>query len=268
MASQTLNYKSVWLSDLHLGCKDCKADYLLDMLSKTQCETLYLVGDVIDIWALERRFSWPEKHNQVAHALLKKARTGTRVIYLPGNHDEKIKKYIGMTFAEIEIHQEMIHTTTDGKKLLITHGDVFDGDVCLGKWQSILGDILYDFLLFLNRCCFSIRKKMGWGYWSLAGYIKNKVKGASEAIKRYQNAAVQYAKKKGADGIICGHIHQPDVRIIDGILYCNDGDWIENCTLLAESADGSIELIYWTETIQRVTQIDKSKTLIPAKHAA
>lgn len=165
MVSHTYCYKSIWLSDLHLGSKDCKADYLLDMLSKTRCDTLYLVGDIIDIWALERRFSWPDKHNQVIDALINKANNGTRVIYLPGNHDEKIKKYLGMTFAKIEIHPEIIHTTVSGQKLLITHGDVFDGDVCLGKWQSILGDLLYDFLLFLNRSCFRLRKLLGCRYW-------------------------------------------------------------------------------------------------------
>ena len=267
MAAQSYHYKSVWLSDLHLGSKDCKADYLLDMLSKTSCETLYLVGDVIDIWALERRFSWPEKHNQVVDALIKKAQSGTKVIYLPGNHDEKVKKYIGMTFAEVEIKQEVIHTTNAGKKMLITHGDVFDGEVCLGKWQAVLGDILYDLLLFLNRCCFSMRKTFGFGYWSLAGYIKGRVKGANEAIKRYQHAAIKYAKQKGADGIICGHIHQPDVQMINGYLYCNDGDWIENCTLLAENLDGSIELIYWTETIQSITQFEHI-SVKPNKQAA
>ncbi len=267
MASQSFHYKSVWLSDLHLGSKDCKADYLLDMLAKTQCETLYLVGDVIDIWALERRFNWPEKHNKVVDALIKKAQTGTKVIYLPGNHDEKVKKYIGMTFAEVEIKQEVIHTTSSGQKMLITHGDVFDGEVCLGKWQSVLGDLLYDLLLFLNRCCFSLRKLFGFGYWSLAGYIKSRVKGANEAIYRYKKAAVNYAKHKGADGIICGHIHQPDVEILDGCLYCNDGDWIENCTLLAENLDGSIELIYWTETIQSLTQFEQPQDS-PGQQAA
>lgn len=267
MVSHTYCYKSIWLSDLHLGSKDCKADYLLDMLSKTRCDTLYLVGDIIDIWALERRFSWPAKHNQVIDALINKANNGTRVIYLPGNHDEKIKKYLGMTFAKIEIHPEIIHTTVSGQKLLITHGDVFDGDVCLGKWQSILGDLLYDLLLFLNRSCFRLRKLLGCRYWSLAGYIKNKVKGANDAIKRYQLAAVNYAKKKSVDGIICGHIHQPDVQIIDNCLYCNDGDWIENCTLLAENLDGSIELIFWTESIESITQLEQNISA-PNKQAA
>ncbi|WP_143871303.1 UDP-2,3-diacylglucosamine diphosphatase [Catenovulum sediminis] len=268
MAPKKSKYQTIWLSDIHLGCKDCKAQYLLDLLNKVEAKTIYLVGDIIDIWALERRFNWPKLHNQVVDTLIDKAKQGTRVIYIPGNHDEKVRKYIGMTFADIEIHQDYIHTTLQDKKLLVIHGDVFDGKVCLGKWQSRLGDVLYDFLLFLNRVCYATRKRFGWGYWSLAGYIKSRVKGANEAIKRYQDAAIEYAKTRGTDGIVCGHIHQPDMIYRDDILYCNDGDWLENCTMLAENLDGSIELIYWTETVQSLTQFSDFAPVTPANQAA
>ncbi|WP_017443680.1 UDP-2,3-diacylglucosamine diphosphatase [Gayadomonas joobiniege] len=268
MANTKTQYQSIFLSDIHLGCRDCKAEYLLDLLEKVDAKTIYLVGDIFDIWALEKRFNWPQSHHQVVDTLIEKAKNGVKVIYVPGNHDEKVRRYIGMTFADIEIHSHYIHTTVDNKKFIVVHGDEFDGDVCLGAWQSRLGDVLYDLLLFLNRTCFKIRKLFGFGYWSLAGYIKSRVKGANEAIERYRQAAIEYAIKNGTDGIICGHIHQPDVIYQDNILYCNDGDWLENCTMLAENLDGSIELIYWTETVQRLSHYSAQKTVKTANQAA
>ena len=268
MKHKKMQYQAIWLSDIHLGCKDCKAHFLLDLLEQVDAKTIYLVGDIIDIWALEKRVHWPASHKQVIDSIIDKAHKGTRVVYVPGNHDEKVRRYIGMTFADIEIHRDIVHTTQSGQKLIVTHGDEFDGQVCLGEWQSKLGDVLYDFLLFLNRCCNGIRKQLGWGYWSLAGYIKSRVKGAAQAIERYKDAAIEHAKSKGVDGIVCGHIHQPDMEYKNGTLYCNDGDWIENCTMLAEHADGRLELIYWTETVQSLTQLDIAQNPTPANQAA
>lgn len=265
MHSNNTQYNAIWLSDIHLGSKDCKAEFLLDMLNKIQCKKLYLVGDIVDIWALERRFHWPESHNQVIHTLLRKAKTDTKVIYVPGNHDEKVRKFVGMTFSDVEIHREYFHTTAAGKKMLITHGDDFDGEVCLGKWHSLIGDALYDLLLFLNRNCFKLRKKIGLNYWSLSGYIKTRVKGANAAIERYKHAAIKYAKSQQADGIICGHIHHPEMDEIDKVLYCNDGDWVENCTLIRENAQGELELIRWTSA---VTQISTANVPIISEQAA
>ncbi|AWB66847.1 UDP-2,3-diacylglucosamine hydrolase [Saccharobesus litoralis] len=268
MARVTKRFNAVWLSDIHLGCKDCKAEFLLDFLDKVEADVIYLAGDIVDFWALEKRFHWPDSHNQLAYKLIDIARSGTKVIYVPGNHDEKVRKYVGMTFSDVEIHREYIHETAEGKRLVISHGDDFDGEVCLGKFHEFVGDVMYDFLLYLNRWCYRIRSKFGFGYWSLAGYIKSHVKGANEAIERFKHAAVKYAKDKGVDGIVCGHIHQPDLEEIDGTLYCNDGDWLENCTVLVENHDGSLELLYWTEQVRSLSQYANKPVLIPSQRAA
>jgi len=170
----------------------------------------------------------------------------TRVVYLPGNHDEIIKPYANMLFGNIEIERRLIHTTAQGKKLLVLHGDDFDGEVCLGKFQSWLGDVLYDFLLFLNRNVNAYRSIRGYNYWSLAAHIKKQVKKANEAITRYRNATLAEAKRNNVDGVVCGHIHHPEIVEQDGLLYCNDGDWIESCSALTESESGELSLMYWT----------------------
>lgn len=243
-------YRTIWLSDIHLGCKDCKADFLLDFLTSHTADTLYLVGDIVDFWALSKRLRWPESHNKVLKKILQLSEQGTRVVYIPGNHDEVLRPYADMLFAGIEIHHEFIHQTISGKKMLLVHGDKYDGQVCLGKWQAKLGDVLYDFLLFLNRQCQVLRRTFGLPYWSLASFIKTKVKSANEAIARYQQAAVKDAKQQDTDAIICGHIHHPKLTIDDGVLYCNDGDWIESCTSLAETQKGEIQLLRWNDQLQ------------------
>jgi len=241
-------YRTIWLSDIHLGTKDCKADMLLQFLQDNQAERVFLVGDIVDFWALQRRVYWPSSHNQVMTTILEMAQSGTEVIYLPGNHDEVMKPYVKQLFGSIQIHDEFVHKTYAGKKLLLLHGDKFDQEVCFGKFQAKLGDALYDFLLFLNRQCHGIRKRLGLPYWSMASYIKTKVKKANEAIKRYRDAAVKEAKKQGADGIVCGHIHHPQMEIVEGTLYCNDGDWIENCTTMVETQSGDLRLLRWCDT--------------------
>ena len=246
--TQQQHYRTVWLSDIHLGYKDCKAEYLLDFLEHNRIDTLYLVGDIVDMWAMSKQFLWPESHNKLFHTLLSLQGAGTKVIYLPGNHDEPAQKYDGMHFGEVEIHRQYIHETADGRKLLLLHGDQFDQDVCFGPIHAWVGDKAYDLLLFLNRWYNKARTWMGFPYWSLAGYIKSKVKGANEAVERYKSACRNKARELGVDGVVCGHIHHPEIELKDGILYCNDGDWIENCSALTENEQGELSLVYWAKT--------------------
>lgn len=253
---QKIHYRTVWLSDIHLGCKDCKAEYLLDFLSHSTIDTLFLVGDIVDLWALSKKFLWPTAHNNLLHKLLslpEKDNTGhkTRVVYLPGNHDEFVQKYDKMSFGHVEIHREYIHTTANGKKLLLLHGDQFDSEVCFGRLKNWIGDKAYDLLLLLNRWFNTVRIKHGYPYWSLAGHVKNRIRGANEAISRYRQAAISRAKNEKVDGIVCGHIHHPEIMTIDGITYYNDGDWVENCSALTEDHQGNISLVFWSEELAK-----------------
>lgn len=241
-------YKTIWLSDLHLGFKDCRAAYLLDLLAAVECETIYLVGDVVDLWAMKRSLYWPASHYQVLRSLFEKAEGGTRVVYIPGNHDEPFRDYAGNIFGPIEICKEAVYTTVKGKRLLMFHGDCLDAHIQLSKWEHLLGDVAYDLLLFLNRWANVFRRRCGRHYWSLATYIKQRIPNARQLIDEFERAAVQAAAQRGLDGVICGHIHQPALKDIEGLLYCNDGDWIESCTLLAESHSGELQLLQWTET--------------------
>lgn len=252
------HYRTVWLSDIHLGCKDCKATYLLDFLRHHTIDTLFLVGDIVDMWALSKQFHWPEPHNQLFHALLSLPNEGTKVIYLPGNHDEPAQKYSNMSFGQVDIYREYIHTTATGKRLLLLHGDQFDQEVCFGKTQAWLGDKGYDLLLFINRWYNFIRSKKGYPYYSIAGHIKTHIRGANHAISRYRNAAIALAKKVDVDGIVCGHIHHPEITEVDGKTYYNDGDWIENCSALTEDKYGNIQLVYWAQSSLE-KQCDKSQ---------
>ncbi|MGL5907290.1 MAG: UDP-2,3-diacylglucosamine diphosphatase [Shewanella sp.] len=256
--SHTVTVNALWLSDIHLGCKDCKADYLLSLLTTVRCQHLYLVGDIVDLWALKRRLHWPESHNRVLQTLIELAQNGTQVIYLPGNHDELIKPYAELTLLNINIARQHIHQGIGGHKLLMLHGDQFDADVCVGRFYAILGDHLYDFLLFLNRNLHRLRERLGYPYWSLASYIKSRVGKAQTAISRYRQAVVQYAQHYDVDGVICGHIHQPELSIQPRdnqyatpdkrqIIYANDGDWVENCSLITETLSGELQLCRWNE---------------------
>lgn len=241
-------FRTVWVSDIHLGYRDCKAEYLLDFLQQSQIDTLYLVGDIVDMWALSKKVTWPTSHNALFHYLLNLPNQGTRVIYLPGNHDEPAQKYDGMMFGEIEIHREYVHTTASGKKLLILHGDQFDQEVCFGPVQAWIGDKGYDFLLFLNRWYNKARSWLGFPYWSLAGYIKSRISGANKAIERYRSACLKRATEKGFDGVVCGHIHHPETVQQHHTTYYNTGDWIENCSALTEDEQGNITLLFWAKT--------------------
>ncbi|WP_404340100.1 UDP-2,3-diacylglucosamine diphosphatase [Pseudoalteromonas mariniglutinosa] len=267
------HYPAVWISDTHLGYKDCQANYLLNFLNSIECDVLYLVGDIVDLWSMKRQFFWHQSHYQVLACIQQKAQNGTRVIYIPGNHDETFRHYINNSLFGIEVHRQFIHTTVANKRFLLLHGDDFDSATRYNKLISIAGDVGYDLLLFLNRWTNRFRRLCGVNYWSLASWLKARVHKAQAAIHAFENAAVHEAKKQGVDGIICGHIHHPEIKVIDDIVYCNDGDWIENCTALVEDKNGRIELLHWSETHTVLNSADLSKidtlsTSDKNKHAA
>lgn len=243
-------FRSIWISDIHLGFKDCQAGFLLDFLQHCQCEQLYLVGDVIDFWDLGKRQRWPAAHSGVLQRLIGLAAEGTRVVYVPGNHDELVRAYAGQFFGGIEVCNETIHTTADGRRLLVMHGDGFDTQVRGGRWLELIGDGAYDLLLFLNRWFNRARRLAGLPYWSLATRLKTGIELAARAIDRFEQAAAQEARHRELDGIICGHIHKAEMREIDGTLYCNDGDWVESCTALVEHLDGRLEILHWADARQ------------------
>jgi UDP-2,3-diacylglucosamine pyrophosphatase LpxH len=248
-------YRSVWISDVHLGFPGCNADYLLDFLHSTQCEYLYLVGDIIDVWFMGKRVYWPQSHNNVIRAILGKAKHGTRVIYVPGNHDEVFRDYDGMTFGNVLIKNEALHITADGRRFLVTHGDEFDAVVRCSRTLAFLGTRLYDKLLRINGLVNMLRRRFGFGHWSLARFLKFKVKNAVQYISNFETAVAYEVSKRDLDGMICGHIHHAEMAPINGILYCNTGDWVESCTALVERYDGSMELLHWSDYQRTVKQI-------------
>lgn len=248
---QPIRFNTIWLSDTHLGTSGCQAQRLLEFLQATESNTLYLVGDIIDGWQLRRRWYWDQHHNNVVQAILKKARNGTQVIFIPGNHDEMIRQYIGLDLGGIQIRDELVHTTRQGKRMLVLHGDRFDGVIACAKWLAYLGDNMYTVILKLNQWFNNWRARVGLPYWSLSQYLKLKVKNAVSYMTSFEEALAAEARKKHLDGVICGHIHKPEMRDIDGILYCNDGDWVESLSALVEDTTGALHLTTWAETMQR-----------------
>jgi len=240
-------FRSIWISDVHLGTRGCKADHLLDFLQSTESANLYLVGDIVDGWQLKRSWYWPESHDQVVQALLRKARKGTRVVYVPGNHDEVFRRYCGVHFAGIEVRQDVVHVTADGRRLLVLHGDLFDNIVRYARWVALLGDVAYQLALELNTWYNVVRRKFGLRYWSLSAYLKHKVKNAVQFVADFEEAVADEAQRRGVDGVVCGHIHHAEMRELSGVLYCNDGDWVESCTALVEHHDGRLEILNWAE---------------------
>jgi UDP-2,3-diacylglucosamine pyrophosphatase LpxH len=247
--------RSVWISDLHLGTPGCQAHALLDFLKQVHCEHLFLVGDIVDGWQLRRRWHWPQAHNDVVQKLLRKARKGTRVVFIPGNHDEFARRYVGHAFGGIEVAEDWIHETADGRQLWITHGDLFDGVVQCAKWLAHVGDHLYEFTLRLNSHLNRWRARLGLPYWSLSRYLKFKVKRAVSYVGDFEAAVAREARRRGVHGVVCGHIHHAELREIDGILYANDGDWVESLTALVEHGDGRLEIVDWSARMaaQRAT---------------
>ncbi|MGH8371543.1 MAG: UDP-2,3-diacylglucosamine diphosphatase [Gammaproteobacteria bacterium] len=243
----TLRYRSIFISDVHLGFRGCRAEFLLDFLRSTESEYLYLVGDIIDVWEMRNRLFWPQAHNNVIRTVLGKAKRGTKVIYIPGNHDEVLRDYAGMDFGNVAIRRDAIHETADGKRLLVLHGDEFDSVVQCSRLLAMLGNKTYDWLLYLNRWLNVFRRKLGFPYWSLASYLKHKVKNAMQFISDFEHAVAREVQKRNVHGVVCGHIHHAEITTHNGILYCNDGDWVESCTALIEKHDGGLELLNWTE---------------------
>ncbi len=235
--------RTVWISDLHLGTPGCQAQALLAFLRSVECETLYLVGDIIDGWQLRRQWYWPQAHNDVIQKLLRKARKGTRVVFVPGNHDEFARRYVGHNFGGIDVVEDAVHLTADGRALWVMHGDLFDGVIQCAKWLAYVGDWAYETTLRFNRHLNSLRARLGLPYWSLSKYLKLKVKRAVSYVGDFERAVAREARARGLDGVVCGHIHHAEMRMIDGILYCNDGDWVESLTALVEHADGRLEII-------------------------
>ncbi len=239
----TLSVRTVWISDLHLGTPGCQALALLDFLRTTDCQTLYLVGDIIDGWQLRRSWYWPQSHNDVVQKILRKARKGTRVVFVPGNHDEFARRYVQHNFGGVDVVQDCVHVTADGRRLWITHGDLFDGVIQCAKWLAYLGDAAYEFTLKVNRAFNSLRARLGLPYWSLSRYLKLKVKRAVSYVSDFETAVAREARRRGVQGVVCGHIHHAEIREIEGVLYCNDGDWVESLTALVEHHDGRLEII-------------------------
>jgi len=246
---EPLRFRAIWISDVHLGTTGCQAQRLLEFLRRTESDTLYLVGDIIDGWQLKRRWYWDQSHNNVVQTVLKKAKKGTEVIFVPGNHDEAVRQFIDLDFGGIRVRDELIHTTAQGKRMLVLHGDRFDGVIACAKWLAYVGDNLYTLVLKWNQWLNSWRARAGLPYWSLSQYLKLKVKNAVSYITSFETALADEARRRGLDGVICGHIHKPEIRDIDGITYCNDGDWVESLTALVEDHSGALRLVTWQEVV-------------------
>ena len=237
--------RAVFISDIHLGTPGCQAEALLDFLKHHPSDVIYLVGDIVDGWQMRRRWFWPQSHNDVVQKLLRRARKGSKVVFVPGNHDEFARQFDGMHFGGIEIANEAVHTTADGRHLWVIHGDHFDGVIQCAKWLAHVGDWAYGVTLELNRHFNRIRHRLGLPYWSLSQYLKHKVKRAVSHVNDFERAVAAEARERGFDGVVCGHIHRPEMRTIDGTLYANDGDWVESLSALVEHSDGRLELVHW-----------------------
>lgn len=259
-------YRTLFLSDLHLGAKVSQAHLLLDFLKHNDADTIYLVGDIVDGWKLRKGWHWPQAHNDVVQKVLRKARKGARVIYVPGNHDEFARDYIGLTFGGIEVAPEAIHETADGRRMLVIHGDQFDIVVCNARWLAYLGDWAYELAISANTLVNRARRLFGVGYWSLSAWAKMKVKNAVNFIGDYESTLAAEAARRGVDGVICGHIHHATIRTIGNILYVNTGDFVESCTAVAEHPDGSLEVLHWRTTAEEraAARNDGSIRALPA----
>lgn len=258
-----LRVRAVWISDLHLGTPGCQADALLGFLRAVECETLYLVGDIVDGWQLRRSWHWPQAHSDVVQKLLRKARKGTRVVFVPGNHDEFARRYVGHTFGGIEVVDECIHQLADGRRLWVTHGDLFDGVIQCARWLAHVGDRAYEVTLRVNRWFNVARARMGLPYWSLSKYLKLRVKRAVSYVSDFEAAVAREAARRGVDGVVCGHIHHAEMRRIDGILYCNDGDWVESRTALCEHPDGRLQILHYGVDVDAGSAVAEDLDLQP-----
>ena len=254
-------YRSIFISDVHLGTRGCADEMLIDFLDHCDSEYLYLVGDIIDGWRMKKRFYWPERHNAIVRRIMKRAKRGTQVVYIPGNHDEMFRQFSGMDFGGVTIRRSARHETADGRRLLVLHGDEFDAVVMGHRWLAFMGDAAYNFLLSMNVVINSVRRRLNLPFWSLSKHAKHKVKDAVAFIGRFEETVATAARKHGVDGVVCGHIHTAEERDFDGIAYYNDGDWVESCTALVEHDDGTMEILHWGDEIA-------ARTVVPIRAAA
>jgi UDP-2,3-diacylglucosamine pyrophosphatase LpxH len=243
-------YRTIWISDIHLGTRGCNDRLLIDFLDHVDSDTLYLVGDIIDGWRLKKRFYWPERHNAIVRRFMKRAKRGTRVVYIPGNHDEMFRQFSGMNFGGVEIRKKAIHTTADGRRLLVLHGDEFDAIMLAHRWLAFAGDAAYTLLMRLNVAVNAVRRRFNLPYWSLSKHAKHKVKNAVAFISRFEETVAHEAQRLKVDGVVCGHIHTAEQRQFGDVVYYNDGDWVEGCTALVEHHDGRMEILHWAEEMQ------------------
>lgn len=241
------NYRTVFISDIHLGTKGCQAELLLDFIRHIECESLYLVGDIVDGWKLRSGWHWPQAHNDVVQKILRMARKGVKVVYVPGNHDDRVREFVGVHFGGVVVARDAIHETADGRRFLVLHGDEFDGVVQHAKWLAFVGDYAYRALIAANTLFNRARRRLGFGYWSLSAFLKTRVKNALQFVENFEAAVADEARRRGVDGVICGHIHKAEMRDIDGIAYINDGDWVESCSALVEHHDGRLEILEWAK---------------------
>ncbi|WP_367714598.1 UDP-2,3-diacylglucosamine diphosphatase [Nitratireductor sp. GISD-1A_MAKvit] len=247
-------FRALFISDIHLGSKPAKAEFLIDFLRYHDAERIYLVGDIVDGWRLKRSWHWPPAHNDVVQKLLRKARKGTEIIYIAGNHDEFLRSFQGVHFGGIVVADRVIHEAADGRRFLVIHGDQFDQVVHNVRWLAYLGDKAYDLAIVVNRIIARVRRLLGRPYWSFSSWAKIKVKKAVKFISSFQDVLAQEARRAEVDGVICGHIHHAAMEEIRGVSYMNTGDWVESCTALAENADGRFEIITWAQVLETEAQ--------------
>jgi UDP-2,3-diacylglucosamine pyrophosphatase LpxH len=262
---ETFRYRTIWLSDIHLGTAGCKAEFLVDFLKRNECQTLYLVGDIIDGWKLQGTWFWPQEHTNVIRKILTKSKRGTRVLYVTGNHDEFLRKFVGfqLEIGNIHLVNETIHITADGRRLLVLHGDWFDVITRYHRWVAMAGGLAYDTTMAANYWFNRGRRMLGMGYWSLSAFAKQRVKTAVSVISSFEDAVATECKRRGLDGVICGHIHHAEIRDLHGVTYHNCGDWVESCTALVEDFNGKISVIRWVE----IDHLNQSPSVTPLRRA-
>ena len=253
-----MHYRTVFISDVHLGTRGCQAELLLDFLRHMTCERLFLVGDIVDGWKMKGGWHWPQTHNDVVQKILRLARKGATVIYIPGNHDDRVRDFCGVHFGGVTVARDAVHQTADGRRFLVVHGDEFDAVVRHAAWLGFTGDIAYRTLLTMNTTLNRLRRRLGFGYWSLSAFLKSKVKNALQFIDNFEAALADEALRRNVDGVICGHIHKAEMREIAGVLYINDGDWVESCTALVEHGDGRLEILEWA-ALRSWSMIDRAR---------
>jgi len=262
--SRPHHYRSIFISDVHLGTRDAKAESLLAFLQHSDCDYLYLVGDIFDLWKLKKGWYWPSTVNELIALVFAKARAGTTVTYIPGNHDEMLRDYCGGLYNGISLQREALHTAADGKRFLVLHGDEFDCVVRNNKWLAHIGDGAYDLLLWVNRWFNHTRHHLGFEYWSLAAFLKQQTKGALNYIERFEQSVCSEAVRRQVDGVICGHIHHSRQRELEGCAYKNCGDWVESCTALVEDGQGRFEVLHWG--VPQAPQDKKERNTAPREN--